>query len=208
VVELTPDNARGYSNLGVIAYSQKHYEQAAKMYEKSVAIKASDLAYSNLGTVYYSMGQYGEAARYYEESVRMNGRDSDRWHNLAAAYEWSGEPQKARAAFQRTAELLEDQRRVNPRDPGLLITLADAYSNLNQARRARELLEKAVALTPKDVSDIFQVSVVYEQLGDRPLALQWISRAIKGGYSRDLIEKSPTLAQLRLDPRYQRLFGP
>jgi len=38
--------------------------------------------------------------------------------------------------------------------------------------------------------------------------LQWISRAIKGGYSRDLIEKSPTLAQLRLDPRFQALFRP
>ena len=208
VVELTPDNARGYSNLGVIAYSQKQYEQAAKMYEKSVAIKPSDSAYSNLGTVYYSLGQYREAARYYEEAIRMNGHDSERWLNLAAAYEWSHETQKARAAFQRTAELAEEQRRVNPRDPGLLILLADAYSNLNQPQRARELLEKAVALAPESIFDIFQVSVVYEQLGDRKHALEWIAKAIQGGYSRDLIEKSPTLAQLRQDPRYQGLFGP
>jgi hypothetical protein len=65
-----------------------------------------------------------------------------------------------------------------------------------------------LALAPDDVSGMFDASVVYEQLGDRKLALQWISRAIKGGYSRDLIEKSPTLAQLRLDPRFQALFRP
>jgi hypothetical protein len=55
---------------------------------------------------------------------------------------------------------------------------------------------------------MFDASVVYEQLGDRNLALQWLARAIKGGYSRDLIEKSPTLAQLRLDPKYQAFFRP
>jgi tetratricopeptide (TPR) repeat protein len=127
---------------------------------------------------------------------------------LAAAYQWGDEPQKARVAFQRTAELAEEQRRVNPRDPVLLIRLADAYSNLNQAQRARQLLQQGLALAPDDVSNMFQASEVYEQLGDRKLALQWIALAIKGGYSPDLIEKSPALAQLRLDTRFQSLLGP
>jgi serine/threonine protein kinase/tetratricopeptide (TPR) repeat protein len=208
VVELTPDNARGYSNLGVIAYSEKRYEEAAKMYEKSVAIKPTDSAYSNLGTVYYTLGQYGEAARYYELAIQMNGRDWLWWHNLAAAYQWGNKPQKAHDAFRRTAELAEEQRRMNPRDPNLLMRLADAYSNLDQPQRARELLAQALTVAPVDVSGMFDASVVYEQLGDRELALQWIAKAIKAGYSRDLIEKSPTLAQLRLDPRYQGLIGP
>jgi serine/threonine protein kinase/tetratricopeptide (TPR) repeat protein len=208
VVALTPDNARGYSNLGVIAYSQKRYEEAAKMYEKSVAIKPSAAAYSNLGTVYYMLSQYAEAARYYEKAIQMNGRDSRDWHNLAAAYQWGNEPQKSHAAFQRTAELAEEERRVNPRDPALLMLLADAYSNLDQTQRARQLLQQALAVAPVDVSDMFQASVVYEQLGDRKLALQWIGMAIKGGYSRDLIEKEPTLAKLRQDSRFQNLLGP
>ena len=163
VVELTPDNARGYKNLGAIAYSQKRYEEAAKMYEKSVAIKPSDAAYSNLGMVYYTLGQYAEAARYYEKAIQMNGRDSIWWHNLAAAYQWGNEPRKALSAFQRTAELAEEQRRVNPRDPALLILLADAYSNLNQPLRARELLQQGIALAPDDVSNMFQASVIFEQ---------------------------------------------
>jgi serine/threonine protein kinase/tetratricopeptide (TPR) repeat protein len=208
VVELTPDNARGYKNLGVIAYFQKRYEEAAKLYEKSVAIKPSDGAYSNLGMVYYTLGQYDEAARYYEKAIQMNGRDSRYWHNLSGAYQAAGESQKARVAFQQTVVLTEEQLRVDPRDPVLLLWQADAYSYLDQPLRARELLQEGLALAPDDVSNMFQASAIYDQLGDRKLALQWIAKAIKGGFSRDLIEKEPTLAQLRHDPRYQALFRP
>jgi serine/threonine-protein kinase len=208
VVELTPDNARGYSNLGAMAYSQKRYEEAAKLYEKSAAIKPTDSAYNNLGLLYFTLARYSDAARYFELAVQMNLHDSDTWHSLAAAYQWSNQPDKARTAFQRTAELAEVQLRTNPRDPSVLITLADAYSMLNHAKRARELLQKALALAPDDVSDLFQVSVVYEQLGDRERALEYIASAIKGGYPRELIEKAPSLAQLRRDPRFPGLFGP
>ena len=208
VVELTPDNPRGYSNLGVIAYSEKRYEEAAKMYEKSVAIKPTASAYSNLGAVYYSLTQYAEAAQYYEKAIEMNGREPLWWHNLAGAYQASGDSRKARAAFQQTAALTEEQLRVNPRDPVMLIWLADAYSYLNLAQRARQILQQALELSPNDVSNMFQASAIYEQLGDRKQALQWIAKAIQGGFSRDLIEKEPTLARLRLDPRFQSLLGP
>lgn len=208
VVELTPDNARGYSNLGAVAYSQKRYQEAATMFEKSAAIKPTDAAYTNLGALYFSQGRYPDAARYFELAVQISGHDSQRWHNLAAAYQWSNQTDKARVAFQRTAELAEEELRINPRDTNVLITLADAYSMLNRAQRARNLLEKAMALAPNDVSDTFQASVVYEQLGDRQRALEYIAKAIKGGYPRDLIEKAPSLTQLRSDPRFQGLFGP
>jgi serine/threonine protein kinase/tetratricopeptide (TPR) repeat protein len=207
VVDLTPDNSRGYSNLGVIAYTQKHYEEAAKMFEKSAAIKPTDSVYSNLGTLYYALGQYSEAARYDQLAVQMNVDNSLWWHNLAAAYQFSGEAQKAQMAFKRTAELCERERRVNPRNPRTLVFLADAYSNLNKSRDARQLLQEALVLAPDNV-DMLQASSIYERLGDRDLALQWINKAIKAGYPRDLIEREPTLAQLRLDPRFRDIIGP
>jgi serine/threonine protein kinase/tetratricopeptide (TPR) repeat protein len=208
IVDLTPDNTKGYSNLGGVAFFQKRYEEAAQMFEKSLAIRPSDAAYTNLGTVYYSMGNFAEAARYYDSAVRMNDRDATRWHNLAAAYEWSNAPEKARVAFQRTAELTEEERKVNPRDPNLMIQLADAYSMLGQKERARELLSQALKLSPDAASDMFQAAVVYEQVGDRKQALKWLGKAIQQGYSRDVVEKSPSLARLRSDPGYQNLFRP
>ena len=147
-------------------------------------------------------------------SALKNGQNSSRCsESTQIGSEWpvtlgSNQTDKARAAFQRTAELAEEELRINPRDTNVLITLADAYSMLNRGQRARKLLEKAMDLAPNDISDVFQASVVYEQLGDRKRALECITRAIKGGYSRDLIEKAPSLTQLRSDPRFQGLFGP
>jgi serine/threonine-protein kinase len=210
VVELTPDNPRGYSNLGAMAYTQKRYDEAAKMYEKSVAIKPTDAAYTNLGTLYYSLGRYSDAARTFQQAIQLNvnDRDSLRWHNLASAYKESNEPERARAAYDQTAKLAMEQLRVNPHDPTVLIRLADAYSMLDQPQRAREVLQRALALAPESVDNMFQAAAIYEQLGDRKRALEWVAKAIKGGYSRDLIEKTPSLAQLRLDKRFQSLLGP
>jgi len=208
VVQLTPDNARGYSSLGAVAYEQKRYDAAEKMYEKSVALKPTQTAYANLGVLYFTQGRYQDAAHWFELATQMNDLDSQSWHNLAAAYQWSDRPTEAMAAFQRTAELAEVQLRTNPRDTSVLINLADAYSMLDQKQRARELLDRALALAPTDISEIFQIAVVYEQCGDRKQALTYLAKAIQGGYSRDVIERSPSLGQLRLDPRYRGLFGP
>jgi hypothetical protein len=79
---------------------------------------------------------------------------------------------------------------------------------LAQPRQARHLLERGLQLAPNDVSNMFQASVIYEQLGDRKLALRWLQEAIQKGFSRDLIETEPSLAKLRLDPKYQDLFRP
>jgi len=208
VVRLTPDNARGYSSLGAVAYEQKRYDTAEEMYEKSVALKPTQAAYENLGVLYFTQGRYQDAAHWFELATQMNDLDSQSWHSLAAAYQWSDQPTKARAAFQRTAELAEIQLRTNPHDTDVLINLADAYSMLHQTQRARELLDQALALGPTDLSDMFQIAVVYEQCGDRKQALTYLGKAIQGGYSRDVIERSPSLGQLRRDPRYQALFGP
>lgn len=205
VIELTPDNARGYSSLGAMDLLLKRYDESKTMLEKSVAIKPNQAAYTNLGYLYFYQDQYSQAAAYFERAVQMNGRDSLLWHNLASAYQWSNQREKARAAFERTAELAEEQRRVNPNRPNVLMDLADCYSMLDQPERSRSLLEQALKLAPNDVPIMFNAGVVYEQLGDRDQALQWIGKAIRGGYSRDLIDRAPSLADLRADPRFRAL---
>jgi serine/threonine protein kinase/tetratricopeptide (TPR) repeat protein len=208
VVDLTPDNARGYNNLGAVAFATKKYDVTARMWGKSAAMKPTDLAYANLGTLRYSLGEYAEAARYYEQAIQMNGSNSLWWHNLGAAYQLTGQPQKARAAFKRTAELAEKERRINPRDSVVLIRLADADSNLDKTREAQNFLKEGLAIGPTDADSMFDAASIYERLGERQLALQWLQRAIRGGYPRDLIEKDPALARLRFDPKYRELIGP
>ena len=90
----------------------------------------------------------------------------------------------------------------------MLIRLADADSNLDKTREAQDFLKEALAIGPSDADSMFDAASIYERLGDRQFALQWLERAIRGGYPRDLIEKDPALARLRLDPKYRELIGP
>jgi serine/threonine-protein kinase len=208
ILELIPDNTVAYLNLGAMYFQQKRYEEALAMFQRLAAIKPSVSVYSNLGTVYFSLGRYSDSARAMEQALKLNDRASKYWYNLASAYQWApGEREHAPAAFARAAELAEQELRVNPKDPDLLIRLADCYSQLKQPERGREMLARAVALAPHDVEVTYQAAVVYEQLGDRKRALEWLDKAVQQGYSRDLIERSPTLAQLRADPRFEALRG-
>jgi serine/threonine-protein kinase len=208
ILELIPDNTVAYNNLGAMYYEQKRYEEAVAMFERLAAIKPSTSAYSNLGTVYFTLGRYSDAARTIEHALKLNDRISKFWYNLASTYLWApGEREKAGAAFARAAELAEQELAINPRDSDLLIRLADCYSMLNQPKRSVELLGKALELAPHDVEITFQAAVVYEQLGDRKRALEWIGKAVQQGYSKDLIERSPSLARLRTDPRFEALRG-
>jgi tetratricopeptide (TPR) repeat protein len=206
VIDLTPDNARAYSNLGVTYYNQERYDEAAAMFEKSVALRPKETVYGNIGTIYFYQARYSDAARTFERAVEINDCSYASWRNLAAAYHWSDtERPKAAAAFERAAELAEKERRVNARRPTMLVHLADCYSMLGKRDLSRELLEQALVLAPQNVSIMFNAGVVYEQLGDRVHALEWIGKALRQGYSRNIVERSPSLSELRNDPAFQAL---
>jgi hypothetical protein len=48
------------------------------------------------------------------------------------------------------------------------------------------------------------VAGVYEELGDREAALQWLGVALRAGHSAGQIETDPTFEKLRGDPRWAK----
>ncbi len=208
ILEIAPDNSYAHNNLAAMYFQQKQYAKAAEMFEWLAATKPGDAVYSNLGTVYFYLKRYSDAARAMERATELNDKSSKYWYNLASAYYWApGERAKARSAFSRAAELTEQELLINPRDAELIIRLADCYSNLSQPKRSRALLRQALSLAPNDVEIMSEAAIVYEQLGDRAKALEWIGKALRQGYSSDLVERSPSLSQLRADPRFRELRG-
>jgi len=207
-VELAPGNSRAYSNLGGAYWAAGRYDKARVWFERSLATRPNYRAYNNLGTLYFFQeSRYADAARMYEKALALDDRDYRVWSNLAAAYRWTpGEQDKARAAYERAARMAEEQRNVNPRDPHVLVVLADCYAMLGQAAKARTLVQQALALAPGEAEVMFRAGDIYEELGDRERALEWIGKALARGYSRAELERAPGLAQLRADARYPRLL--
>jgi tetratricopeptide (TPR) repeat protein/predicted Ser/Thr protein kinase len=206
VLDLTPDNTRAYNNLGATLFALRRPEEAAAMWERSVALRPTYSAVSNLGTYYYDRGRYAEAARSFERAVALMPNEYRVWRNLGAALYWApGERPKAAAAYERSVTLAEQARKVNPRQMDLLAQLADAYSMLGRDREAREAATAVERQGPEEGSVLFVLAGVYEQLGDRRTALAWLQKAIAAGYQRERIERSPSLSELRKDPRYATL---
>ena len=204
VIELTPDNPRGYSNLGAVYLYMDRTVEAESMLQRSVAVSPTPEALSNLGALQFSGGRYRDAARTLERAATRAPNDYRVWRNLAAAYFWTlGDREKARATYEHAVELAEKESQVNPQDPGLQLRLADCLSHLGKAAEARSRLKQALARAPADAGLMALAGTVFEQLGDRPRALEWISRAVGSGYPVADIKTDPALTALLEDPKFK-----
>ena len=76
---------------------------------------------------------------------------------------------------------------------------------VGEGGRSLDYVIQAMDVAPLNNNQMADVAQIYEQLGQRARALEWIGKALRGGYPRDLIESSPSLAELRSDPAFETL---
>jgi serine/threonine protein kinase/tetratricopeptide (TPR) repeat protein len=203
VVALTPDNARGYSNLGSTYAQMADWARAFPALEKATVLAPSDRAFSNLATAYFRQGRFADAAAAYEKAISLGATNHLVWFNLASALRSvEGGAARARTAYQRAAQLGEEERRVNPRQAALVARLADCYAHLGDKAKARALAADAETLAPKDARVWLVTAQVFEELGDRAGAIERVKTAVELGLSRQDVESTRGLDALRNDPAY------
>jgi serine/threonine-protein kinase len=213
---LAPDNTRAYNNLGSAYLLLDRLGEAAQMYERSLSIERNATAYANLGTIYYRQGLFGDAARAYEGAVSLPGATVDAWRNLGAASYWApGLRARAKEAYEQAVVMGEQARKVNARDPAVLLALASSYSVLGMFEAdpnapARSAAARAIVQTfdrqpPQGAEQLLTLVGIYEALGDRAKAFDWLSRALDAGLQAKSVEQSPWLEKLRADERYAKV---
>src|SRR5208337_3971621 len=129
-IELTPDNAALYLNLGAV-YSDmgdKHYPEAEQMLRKSLALEPSYGAYANLGHLYIQQQKFAEAAAATEKAVQLNDKDYVVWGNLRSAYEGLKDKARESNARDRQIALLEQAALDAPRDAIVQAALGLLYA--------------------------------------------------------------------------------
>jgi hypothetical protein len=77
---------------------------------------------------------------------------------------------------------------------------------LDERAKARALIDEVVMHELEDPYLMYLAGHVYEQLGERVLAMEWIKNALEKGYLWTEIEQDAGLDQLRNDTRFQRLL--
>ena len=206
VAELTPESFRGYANLGATLLYEAKYADAIKPLEQSLAIRANANSYTNLGTAYYYQHRYHEASQAYEKAVQMNDKEYTFWGNLGEAYYLDGERAKARSAFEKAISLAQEEQAVNNRDPDLLDSLAKYFAMTGDRAHALASLNQAVERSKSNKEVLFSAATVYNHLGDKGLALEWLGKALRAGYSPEMARQQPDLDNLHGDPRFEDLL--
>jgi tetratricopeptide (TPR) repeat protein len=203
-VDLTPDNATALLDLGLAFLQLGRYDDALSNLQKSAQIQPSFFAYSSLSEVLTAQGKFADAVEMSKKALDLNRTNYVAWGNLASAYLWSpGGHDEAIKAYGKAIELAEASRKDTPNDPALLATLGDYYASIGQSGQSLTLLRQSVALAPDDPNVLFRAGEAYEIMHHRDEAIQLIARSLALGYHANQFQRSPELASLRADGKFQ-----
>lgn len=201
-VAKAPDAAVAYFNLSIAHSRSGQIDKARADLEKMLTIEKSGRAYSALGDVLMLEGRYDEAAQMEKEAIKLSPDRYGEWANLATIYQWSGKNHDEEIKdFTQAVKLEEEERAKQPRNPSLLVTLAENYAYLGNASRGLELATQALALDRDDPEVDYRAGEVYETLGQRDKAIPLMAHALATGYRNYEFDHNPLLASLRSDPR-------
>ncbi|MGH9434069.1 MAG: tetratricopeptide repeat protein, partial [Terriglobia bacterium] len=207
MIGLAPDSFMGFSNLGGAYLMEGRYSEAIAPLQTSIGIRPHAGAYSNLGTAYYYLHKFMEAARTYEEAARLEPHAYDLWGNLGDAYYWAPrERNRAPAAYEKAVTLARQQLEVNPKDSVVLSYVATYEAMLGDRTEAFSFLARSLQPAPQDPELMFNAALVYNQLGEKDQALEWLAQAVGAGYSAATLRATPNFSNLQGDPRFQKLL--
>jgi hypothetical protein len=99
-IELKPDFADAFTNLGIVYYKLAKYEEAIKAYKQAVRVNPdSTLLYNKIGSVYVIIGSYSKAIDNFKKATDIDPKDAISHYNLGIAYYLSGDRDSALSEY-------------------------------------------------------------------------------------------------------------
>src|SRR5688572_27160950 len=176
-VELTPDSAPVRGILAAMYTFLGRYDEAIAESQRSIALAPSRFAYAALGATQYRMRRFDDAVVSLEQTLSML-EDSQSAGNLARAYYWAGQKERARQLFERAIDLGRRELDVNPRNAALHLSLAEFHARLGRRREALDHLGRVALDNPHFM---FFAAMIHNLLGDPAQGRRWLDQATTAG---------------------------
>jgi eukaryotic-like serine/threonine-protein kinase len=206
VVQLTPDNAQAFSNLGAIyidAGDPKYLPDAEMALKKSLELNPTYAAYANLGALLADQKRFPEAAANFQKALAMNPENYLVWVWLMNAYQWTGQKDNEATALAKAFELASRAATLKPRDAQADVVLSSLAAKKKLTDMALVNLQTALILAPDDSDILENGAATYELLGDRKHAIELAEKAVQKGYTLDRMRSDADMQGILNDPNFR-----
>jgi TolB-like protein/Flp pilus assembly protein TadD len=207
---LAPDVASAHAGKGAAYTMLGEFDQARAAYDRSLELKPSRQAYTNIGLSYYYAGKFADAAEMQRKALGFAPDDHRVWGRLAESYRFvPGREAEAAQAYQRAAELAEQNLQINDSDWRTRGLLAIYLAHSGRPDAALKNADSALEKSRGSPEALYYLALVVLNAGDQERALQALEDAVAADAQyRQLIESDPDLAALRGLERFDRLIDP
>jgi Flp pilus assembly protein TadD/peroxiredoxin len=159
VLDVDPDYANAWFNLGTIYLNKKQYTEARRCLRETLRLSPSDAdAWNNLGLISGEEGNYDEALDDFIHAARANPNYELAVQNMMRIYQFQNRPADAQKA-------LEELVNLAPKNSNLHLGLAMTLVAQNLLPPAIEQLQTAIQLKPDNTEALNNLGALYMRLG-------------------------------------------
>ena len=170
-LEATPDKARLWNALGMMAAENARYDDALMALFRSAELQPFHGTWFNIGLICDRLGKHTETVCAYENAVRLDPGHVKALNNLASAYGRVGRYDDAVATYQ--AALV-----VDPSAPTILNNLGTVFVRLQNYVKAEESYLAALRHDPGVREPYENLSILYASLGYKDRSRSMSDRAL------------------------------
>ena len=172
-IELNPEDAGAYYNMGISYDNIEAYEKAIEAYQKAIELNPEDAGvYYNMGISYDNIEAYEKAIEAYQKAIELNPEDARAYNNMGVSYENLERYVEAIEAYQKAIEL-------NPEDASAYNNMGVSYENLERYVEAIEAYQKAIELNPEDARAYNNMGDSYSKKNAHLKAIEAYQKAIE-----------------------------
>jgi superkiller protein 3 len=143
-IEIDPNNAAAYSDMGDAYDELEDYRGAIRCYQKVIEIDPNNAyAYNNMGIAYYYLEDYRGAIRCYQKAIDIDPNDASIYNKMGIAYEGLKDYHEVIRCHQKAIA-------IDPNDAFAYSAMGDAYNKLGNTQERIKNYRKAAQLGDED----------------------------------------------------------
>lgn len=135
-LEINPEDAKAYNNLGRIAFQKGNYEKALELWQKASEINPKlERIYNSLGGALTCLGRTEEAISMFQKDIHISERPIQSHYMLGVQYQLLKEYEKAKQCYETVIE-------IQPNHVSAYHGLATVCAMLGDKEKSGRLMEK------------------------------------------------------------------